>query len=320
MIGIVVLALIVGGSLITLDLNNNRPIISGYDGLVAEITDIDSPYTSPPMTINQTYATIDPPWLGGLSPDPCGLKMEMDGSVDVHGVGEVLKDFNQVINHTDGSKTIIRRLVQIMNCSMGVTVTTIHYGMSEINNVVFTIVLTENDFSFFTDANETYAYILEVYTRSPADLYGYITVIPEVAKYPFPLTTIERSTVPSWLSDIGYNADNLARRSKVSFEIQVSSAHPIGISDTWGWTASTATFDIGIDVFLAGNWEKYVAKGWEPQPDPAPWWQGIVDFFVGIGAAVGAALSGLGDLLVPVVIIVVVVVVGFVIIKFSGRR
>lgn len=289
-------------------------IISGYDGVTAQISGMSYDESKTPAGVSEandgTSAQIDPIqyWpLGSLAPiDPTGVMLEVDGMIDVHNTIP-LDTIPQTIDNGDGTDTIKKWVVQEVNCSMGATVSTYGIGL-DLNaiSLVFTVTLEENGFSVFTDANQTYACILEVYTRSATQVSSVLMdVVPKSGGYNFPMTSLDSSPLPDWFLDSGYNVGNLNRLSKVSFDIKVNKAQPSSFA--YGWrTDNTAIFDIGVSVFLVGYWERTVNHGWEP-PDVPP---GMFDWLFSLGAAIVSGLQSIGlSTIWPIAIVAVVVLV-----------
>jgi hypothetical protein len=270
-------------------------MIMGYDGIVSKVSEVNSEADYEIDFQDLSSAGIDPPgyWSGLVWINPTGLKIEIQSGVNVLRYEDLTEPINVTTDNGDGTYThklwAIRRAI----CNFSATVKTYGEGFEAIEDIEFWISLSENDFSVFQEANETYAYILAIYTTAAATKVGILDAVPEAGGYYFPYSTIRTHTVPQWLLDSGYTGD-LAGMAEVKFLIRVEKAQPTTWMTIWR-EESQMTFHIGVDVFMAGYWEKTTDyKKWEPPEPEEPWWAWFEELLEGES---------------PVLIIIVVAVV-----------
>jgi len=281
-------------------------VITGYDGIIATISDIyyGESIGTGQIFKNATSAGVDP--CRGIFDDPTGVRAEIQGGVSVLDY-EPRDPVTRTTQNPDGTITSERVEVQIAHCQMGVTIKTYGGGIGAIRDVVFTIRLRENDFSVFTDANATFAYILEVYTKDMPRLTGDIDVVPVSAGYSFPMETVSTEPTPAWLRDAGYT-EVLGALKVVEFSITVKSAMPSSLMGLFR-TEAMAVYTIGVDVLVAGHWEYTRARDWNATPPQNVFdvlWNGLGQ----LGQGIVGGLKELGpSVLVPIAIMAVVVLV-----------
>jgi len=251
--------------------------ITGYDGITSEFVDIEHGYTDATQSISITSASMRPKTVldNGLISNlltPTGLRAELQ-QPSVFGSR---LDWSDTIRETTkdlGSYTTLQKTweAHIVQAQMGVTIRTDGVGVATVNNVIFWIQLEENSYSVFTDATESIAFIIEVYTydeatESNVDL---IDVDPASGSYTIPLTSVETEPIPSWITESGYTGA-LQNFKKVNFPLKVIEATP-GHVLGWARTETQVTFHLQMDILLFGYWEVVSEfKEWiEPDlPDP----------------------------------------------------
>ena len=115
------------------------------------------------------------------------------------------------------------------------------------------IQVEENPFSVFSNADESIAYTINVYTLDKVTIYNDIEVKPSAAAYDFPLTQVgEPSPIPQWVTESGFT-DNVQYFEKVKFAVEVLRGHATWVGDR---VESTAEWEIGIDMLLLGEWKQ----------------------------------------------------------------
>ena len=253
---------------------SQRVMIMGYDGIVSTVSEVNSDANYDLDFHDLSSAGIDPPgyWSGFVWVNPTGVKIEIQSGVNVLKYEDLTEPINVTTDNGDGTYT--HRLWEIRRaiCNCSATVKTYGEGFEPIEDIEFWISLSENEFSVFQEANETYAFIIAVYTTAAATKTGILDAVPEAGGYYFPYTTVETSPVPQWLIDSGYTG-NLGDMAKVKFLIRVEKAQPTTWMTIWR-AESQLTFHIGIDVFMAGYWEKTTDyKEWVPPKPEKPWWE-----------------------------------------------
>lgn len=253
---------------------SQRVMIMGYDGIVSTVSEVKSDANYDLDFHDESSAGIDPPgyWSGIIWNNPTGVSIQIQSGVNVLKYEDLTEPINVTTDNGDGTYTHkfweIRRAI----CNFSATVSTYGDGFEAIQDIEFWITLAENEFSVFQEPDETYAFVIAVYTTAAATKIGILDAFPSAGGYYFPYTTVETSSVPQWLIDSGYTG-NLGDMAKVKFLIRVEKAQPTTWMNIYR-TESQMTFHIGVDVFMAGMWEKTTDyKPWDPpKPDP-PWWE-----------------------------------------------
>jgi len=266
-------------------------IIQGYGGMNAETTDVIAsnydesygPYGSHiHKTVLPTSASFDVDANYVLEAfDPTGVKMEISGALNVLSrevIDTVSKWEVDETAHTNTTKTV---QVNKVKCSMGVGINTFGYGVAAINNVVFTVRLSENSVNVFQGADDSIAYILLVETIDKAKLNNIIDVVPLGTGYTFPLDTVKSVPAPAWITEAGYSGQ-LSDLKVVQFQITVVTAQPLSFAGVKTYESS-AELQIGVDVLQFGFWKQ--VKDYNPYglPDWGPL-QWLYDLLVAIGA------------------------------------
>lgn len=273
--------------------------VTGYDGVIAEIVSVKSDYAVQDRTVRTTSAYIKQASRAWLH-DPCGLSMQIQGAVNVNK--ENATTFEPIISETD--EYYKKWEITIYHCTMGVSLATSGGGLSAAEKVDFTIRLKENDFSFFTTANESFAYIIQVVTAHKATQSGIVNVIPEAGGYYFPLTTIDTDPVPDWARASGYNWGHLAKAQIVDFTIHVDNMQPTSLAFNFRGE-SQVDWLLEIDVLVMGHWH-YIKpdKEWEPPPSDLPWYEALMAMMPSIALGLGGIIG-----------VVIIAVIGVVILK-----
>jgi len=231
--------------------------IMGYDGITSEFVDIEHGYTDASESISITSASMRPKTVldNGMISNlltPTGLRAEL-GQPSV--IGSRLDWSDMIIVEDETTSTRKTWEAHIIQAQMGVTIRTDGIGVATVNNVIFWIQLEENSYSVFTDATESIAFIIEVYTYDEAtesniDL---IDVDPASGSYTIPPTTVETEPIPPWIAESGYTG-NLQNFKKIKFPLKVLEATPGHILG-WARTETQVTFHLQIDILLFGYWE-----------------------------------------------------------------
>jgi hypothetical protein len=289
---VIVSAIVVGRNMMP------RAMIMGYDGIVSKVTEVKSDADYDLDFHDESSAGIDPPgyWSGIIWNNPTGVKIEIQSGVNVLEYEDLTEPINVTTDNGDGTY-----------CNFSATVKTYGDGFEPIEDIEFWISLAENDFSVFQEPDETYAFILAVYTTAAATKTGILDAVPEAGGYYFPYTTVETSPVPQWLVDSGYTG-NLGNMAKVKFLIRVEKAQPTTWMSIYR-AESQMTFHIGVDVFMAGHWEKTTDyKRWDPPKPEVPWWEQLF-----------ADLFGEMDSTTMLLTFVVIVILIFIVVKVAKR-
>lgn len=252
--------------------------ISGYDGPVAQIVDIDHTYDEEFIGsglgeyINPTEAAVYPMTTDLLDIiTPCGLRMEIMGIPNVLS-SEIIDEITEIILDPEaGTNTTKIWEVQKVKCSMSATITTYGGGLADIwGDVEFWIQVNDNSLnSMFSTADENFAYIPNIYTRTQAVTEGHMNVVPTAGSYDFDRTSVDEEETPQWIIDGGYSS-NVGKYRTVKFPLKVLSAVPLFGGIPPMRTESYTTFDIGIDILLFGYWEQtkdYREWEWPELPD-----------------------------------------------------
>jgi len=295
LVGIFVLVIIglsfIGGMLPTF-------MISGYDGPVAQIVDIDHTYdeeytgTGSTSYVNPTEAAVYPTVtdLADLFVST-GLRMEIMALPNILTT-EVIDTIDQSVTkvtdtgtidgegYTDYLTTNKTWEVKRVTCNMQVTVRTYSGGLADVwGDVVFWIQLDNNANSMFTTAAESIVFFVNVYTRDAVEKTGTMDVVPSAGGYDFDLTSMASTPVPQWVIDSGYTTNaNLFRT--VQFPLKVLSGAPyLQVVTRF---ESSATWDIGIDLILIGEWEQVkTTRVWDAGVDePEDWFDAIIAFLL----------------------------------------
>lgn len=270
-IGIILLLIIIGMTVAGVML----PVfmISGYDGPVARIVDIDHTYrdfyigTDTVEYINPNEAAVYPAISDlvdafvatGLRAEimalPNILTTEVIDTIEESVKVETDRGTNELgeewIDYEVTNKTWE---VSRIECNMEVTIRTYSGGLADVyGDVVFWIQLDDNENSIFTTADESIVFFVNVYTRDEIEKTGTMDVVPSAGGYDFDLTSIESTPVPQWVIDSGYTTKSNLFRT-VQFPLKVLSGAPY-LSFITRYESS-ATWDIGIDVILIGEWEQ----------------------------------------------------------------
>lgn len=330
-IGIIVILIIVGLTATSLVLPTF--MISGYDGPVASVVDIDHTYrdfyieTDTVEYINPTEAAVYPAISDLVDVFiATGLRAEIMAAPNIL-TSEVIDTIEQSVSvatgtgtnelgeeYTDYEMTNKTWEVTRVSCNMQVTVRTYSGGLADVyGDVVFWIQLEDNAFSMFSTAEESICFFVNVYTRDAIVKTGTMDVVPSAGGYDFDLTSIESTPVPQWVVDSGYTTNaNLFRT--VQFPLKVLSGAPylgvVPFVDLGTRYESSATWDIGIDVILIGEWEQVkttrVWKSGVDEPDDLSWLIPYIVILVGLICTVVAGKFVGGN--IPVLLLTIAVI------------
>ena len=273
-IAIIIVVFIGGVGLLSL---NTGPMIHGYDGPVATISSIDDRYAEDPL-LTRRFISGPAAYVYPIAPDivdigtMCGVRIEIMAAPNVittdyiDTITEVVVDDEAQTNYTKNWD------VQRVTCSMSATVQTYEGGVAKCGETTFWIRLEKNAYSIFSNADESYAFFVNVYTRDTAQVTGEMEVVPTAGGWDFELTPVDTEPVPQWLTESGYTG-NVNNFDVVEFPITVLNAQPTVFAELIRTGEASATFDIGIDVTLVGYWEEVKTyRDWEwPEPEDQTW-------------------------------------------------
>ena len=284
---VVVLILLFGGiGFLTL---STGPMIHGYDGPVATITEIEHIYPSginPVVEVTPAHASVYPQTADFLDlAVACGLRMEIQAAPNVINQEVIETLTRSVLDAEAKTNTTITVEVKKVHCDMTVTVSTYNGGLASCFDTTFWIQVEDNAYSIFTNADENLVYVPHIYTRDLPVERGSMEFIPTSSGWTFPPTTVSTHEVPQWVRDSGYQPSGQLFEV-VKFPIRILSGVP-----SYGWfvrTESSVTFDIGFDVILIGEWKQvhqYLEGDW-PDPDSEdPMWLIITILLSIVGVA-----------------------------------
>jgi len=297
-LGIILVATFGGFYLIAVE----RPLvmIHGYDGPTATIIDVESDADRSGST---WIESISPSSASAYPPNPdlldlivsCGTHMTIQ-SAPVVANTEVLDEIT-VAYVDEEKKTNMTKTwsIQEVECHMGVTVETYKGGLMDTLSTIYWVKLEKNALSVFSTADESEAYIIQVFAYDVGDKTGSIEVTGEDKGFSFDLTSLENVNIPDWILESGYT-ENLQFFSKVKFPIEVLEAAPTNLG---GLARGESKIDLHLSVMvlLFGEWErtvKYVDWKGADNPDPFAWlWEliaAIVTFLWFIIGIVGTVI------------------------------
>lgn len=231
--------------------------IHGYSGLEATSGDINHSYPHAQETKTETSLSVDPvsfQSIEGIPIDVTGLRCSW-GQPGQIGTRDPWQ--NSAEERLSNGTLVKEWQVSIIEMEMGISVSTSGAGDAIIQDVTFSIELRENPHSVFQTADETRAYIINVYTREMTQfnipLTGMMEVWPTAKGEDFPVDPLSSEPVPQWILDSGYTKE-LKSFLEVAFAINVVKARPGG---AWIFRAeSQAQIAVGVDVLLFGYWEE----------------------------------------------------------------
>ena len=313
-----VIALILGSSA----LSGN--ILSGYGGMTAEIINVrdgSNRYTAPifdfvgQTRIGGTYAQVDPLGGGIFQPDPTGIRMELSSRLrPIYEASKVLGNIEKPILDDGGVQIGEERVtVKIVPMVMGITVRTYGVGDNPIIDIIFTVRIQENDFSYFGDADEAMAYIVAVYLIDPPQTTHdqNIQVSPSTGGAEPSSSTHGTNPVPAWINEaageISYNIPSQA--SVVHSEFVVTKAVP-NLAFLAPREENEATWNVGVDVLIFGKWS---VEGELPDFDPKDAPNILDEFFNSVGNLVGGitmSLVILGVIAFAILVVVFIIMRG----------
>ena len=261
-LGVVIVLFIILGGMFYLGFGQPKPlVIHGYDGPVATIHSMDDCYADDPMlTYRETHPTSS--CVYPIAPDvfdiatQSGMRIEIQGGINV--LSTEIIDTIEKYEIDDATKTNITQTweVQKVKCSMGITVATHSGGLADTPGVTWWIMVEENAYSVFSTAEESEAYIINVYTRELTLTEGDLEVVPTAKGADFPIVPIAEVDAPQWLLDSGYTS-NLRLFDIIKFPIQVLRGHAAIAYNPLPYRIDAySTFDIGLDIILFGYWEQ----------------------------------------------------------------
>lgn len=292
-------------------------ILSGYGGMTAEIMSVNDAsnfylgdgYDFQGSTrVGGTYAQVDPKHPGIGWPDPTGIKMELTSRLrPVYEASKVLGNIEKPILDPSGVQIGEERVVaKIVPMIMGVSVRTFGVGNDPIYDIVFTIRIQENQFSYFGDADEAMAYIVAVYLINPPQTTHdqNIQVQPSSGGAEPQSYTRGTNPVPEWINEaageISYNIPSEA--SIVDSQFVVTKAKP-NTPLFQPREENEASWEVGIDVLIFGKWS---VEGELPifEPKDAPTF--FDDFFIDLSNLIGAGFMSLAILgIIGIVIFII---------------
>jgi len=270
---VVILALVLMGGIGLLTLTTG-PLIHGYDGPVAAITEVEHDYPSgiyPAVVVTPTHAEVYPQTAEITDLFVAsGLRCEIMGAPNV-GTSEVIDEVvKSVIDKEAKTNTTTTVQVQKVKCQMSVTAATYRGGLASVFGTTFWIQVEENAYSIFSNADNNIAYIVNIFNAEVPQERGNMEYVGMAKGYNFPITSVSKHPVPQWLIDAGYQpAGELFE--VVKFPIEIMSGCPYFELITR--VESDITFTIGIDVILIGEWVQIKDWiDWElPEPEDQIW-------------------------------------------------
>ena len=313
-IGVLVLVVLLVGPAIF-----QANLLTGYGGMTAEITGITdgSQYYktadygfADSVRIMGTTAQCDPQQPYIFAADPTGIRMELTSRLQpVDAAAVNLGDVERPI-YTDGIETGNERIsARIVPMVMGVTVRTFGIGADPIRDIIFTIRIQENDFNMFEGADETIAYMIDVYLIEAIKTTStqLMQLAPSTGGVSVPSDAIGTNPVPLWVTEgsslIDYHIP--VTHSEVLSYLTVTYAQP-----SWplfgARTEQEASWNIGVDVLVFGHW---VVEGelpdFQPQDTPDAW----DELVLALGDMFGAIGVGLIAIIVIIVLVIIIMLV-----------
>lgn len=237
--------------------------ITGYDGIESTVYEFQHSYTGDniPDTLTglgSTVATFDPNI--DLNPlyDPNGIHIDIQ-EPNVLGFEEIDTITKERIENKGGKDYLVTDTweVQKVKLDLGVHLYTTGNGYDGIEQVRIMIRLVENSYSVFMDADESEAYILNVYTTEQTEQSGGAInqVAPLAEGIDVEIITLTTHDTPQWILDSGYTGE-LTNFKDIAFPITVVNMQRFSIA---GAVISEAqnTMTFGFDVLLFGHWEQW---------------------------------------------------------------
>jgi len=303
-------------------------ILTGYGGMTAEIVgandglDLYGWDTEAFVDVSTgSVAVVDVCQTQGWF-DPTGVRMEITSRLTpISGatidLGTIQKPWiDPDTGLEDGHETVQARILPM---TMGVTVRTMGFGVHEARGIVFTIEIKENDFNFFESADETVAYIIDVYLINPPVTTNVVLmqVSPTVGGASVDGERVGTNPIPDWVDEslgtgkIDYHIPDNANAVQVWFTVDY--AQP---ALSWPFNTRTeqeASWQVGVDVLVFGYWSvTNDPPAWTPFDFPAMW-----DAFL---ADLSAFLGVTGWLVFGIIIVLVLVIVFMIVRVLKGGR
>ena len=281
--------------------------ISGYGGIETKLVNVYTPdgLASGSEKVGPTTWKYDADF--GFLDDRTGITW-MVGESNEGSPIKYLDDIEQSIDNQDGTYTKRTWSSQVIPVTLGVTARTSGVGLAQEKNMVATLQVSKNDFSFFVDADFFESFVFRVATvNSIIDDSSLIEGSPSAGGVPLDLTRVGSFITPAWLIGAGYSA-NLDYTDAVTFELTVDFAQPqsfgiIRLGEV------EVTWSLQIDMLCIGYWE-YTGPNldYDPKGDDN-WFAWLGDLFL--------PLLALGS---TVIVAIAVVVIGLVIIIYGRKR
>lgn len=184
--------------------------INGYNGVAAEWSKVESNYgTTMKATIAPTTVDFMPTPEALLNPFgyPTGLHAEVSQPYQ----SSTRTDYvNTVAVPNDLTQTNKTRTweVHIVKMRFYVYIYTRDGSALPVKNVKFYLHLSENQFAVFPSANTSKAFVIEAQTYAPTEETdsNLVRVSPNGQGIDFPPVNSQPATLPSWISDSGYQS------------------------------------------------------------------------------------------------------------------
>jgi hypothetical protein len=255
-------------------------ITHGYSGLDAQITGVGVPdyYVDVTKNVGVTYTFVDVSFAGPLGSTKNGVEAADPTGVSC-GIGvpqlylEDYKLLGSKSEHVGSDNVTTSHKQNIMHLQMSVNLKTAGWGLDWVYDVIFWVQLRQNPNTVFQNANSSYACILDVRTRDAATYVNPndFVVDPSGGGYDVPLTPVDSTTAPTWVTDAGYSGV-ISQLTTIKFPVHVVKAIPGSFAGFFrGESEARMTFD--IDVLLLGEWVQvrpWVAVTYPPVP-PSLW-------------------------------------------------
>lgn len=313
-LAIVVMVIIGSGAFLLTNPDMFKFTIHGYDGPVAEIVEVDHTYPA-----NFNLLSVDnigtAAWVDTGTNDALDLFASSGVRAEINSAPRVIEDtlLETIVqvDVDDDAETNSTKTWEVHEavCEMGVTLSTYKGGLQGLYETTFWVQVEESEFSIFSDANQSLAFIIFVETSVEADIIGSFESSPQAGGSPVNLTTVEEFDTPQWIIDSGYT-ENLDGFKVVKFPVVALSGAPTSILG-FSRQESSATLKFQISVIVFGLWEKvvpYTAWTWPEPPDPLATIYVVIFAIAGI---VGTAILvvKLKKYSIPVIILMWVIIV-----------
>lgn len=276
-VAIILIAIVVVGVFSAWKIAGLPYMVHGYDGPTATLGDIESDadragsnWLEENTGSSAAAYPPNPDFLDALV--PCGTHITIQSAPVVAKTTIIDNISVAIVDEVAKTNKTKTWSVQEVEAHMGITVETYRGGILDTVDTTYWIQLAKNALSVFSNADESEAYIIQVFAYAVGEKTGSIEVTGEDQGYTFPLTSLESVTVPKWITDSGYTS-NLQYFSKIKFPVDVLEAAPTTVGGALR-AESKIDLHIAVMVLLFGVWERVVPYiDWEgaDNPDPLKW-------------------------------------------------